>query len=58
MGGVSLEEAKEETDLCVTVTESLKGIKQLSMVAATANKILGILKKTFMTRNRAVITHL
>ena len=49
MGGVSLEEAREGTDLSVTVTESLKGIKQLSISAATAKKILGINNKTFMT---------
>ena len=58
MDGIPLENVTEEKDLGVTVTESFKPSKQCSISAAKANRILGIIKKTFSSRDSAVIAKL
>ena len=58
MDGIPLENVTEEKDLGITVTESFKPDKQCSIAAAKANRILGIIKKTFTSRDSSVITKL
>ena len=45
-------------DLGVTVTESFKSSKQCNIAAAKANRILGIIKKTFSCRDGIVLSKL
>ena len=58
MDGTPLENVTEEKDLGITVTESFKPGKQCGIAAAKANRILGIIKKTFISRDSSVITKL
>ena len=58
MGGLPLDNVTEEKDLGVTVTDSFKSSTQCSIAAAKANRILGIIKKTFSCRDGIVLSKL
>ena len=49
VGGVNLEKVTEEKDLGVILDGSLKSNKQCKTAAGKANKILGIIKRTFQS---------
>ena len=58
MGGNPLDNVSEEKDLGITVTESFKSSKQCNIAAAKANRILGIIKKSFSSRDPVMLTKL
>ena len=58
MIGNHLDNFSEEKDLGITVRESFKSNKQCNIAAAKANRILGIIKKTFSSRDPVMLTKL
>ena len=46
-----LDESSLERDLGVLVSDDLKWRKQIDMAVSKANRILGMLKKTFVSRD-------
>jgi hypothetical protein len=55
LNGVALKEVKEETDLGVIVQNNLKVSSQCTKVVKSANRTLGLIRRTFTSRNKAVI---
>src|SRR5277367_5995212 len=55
LGGKILEEGKEERDLGVLVSSDLKVTSQCSKVVKTANKVLGMISRTFTLRSKEII---
>ena len=53
MGGVSLEEVAKERG--VMFTDSFKSSKLCNVAAAEANSVLGVIKKTTISRDSAAI---
>jgi len=58
LGGKLLEEVNEEHDLGVIVSADLKVSSQCAKVVKTANKILGMISRTFTLRSKDVILQL
>jgi len=58
MGGVMLETVVEEKDLGVIIQDDLKVSKQCSKVVKTANKILGMIYRSFTFRSKDMILQL
>src|SRR5215469_16679454 len=58
MGNNVLKESNEERDLGVIVSNSLKVAEQCRVAAALANKILGMIKRTIVYKNKLVILNL
>ena len=50
--GSILESVNEEKDLGVIISEDLKWDKQCSAAVSKANKILGMIKRSFSVRSR------
>jgi len=50
-----LESVNEEKDLGVIISEDLKWIKQCSAAVSKANKILGMIKRSFSVRSREIV---
>ena len=48
----------EEKDISFKVTESFKSSKQCNIATAKVNRILGIIKKTFSSREPVMLTKL
>ena len=55
MGGQLLQTVSEEKDLGVIISDDLKVTSQCSKVVLTANRILGMISRTFACRNKDVI---
>ena len=55
MGGRVLSEVQEESDLGVLVTSDLKVSSQCAKVVKTANRVLGMISRTFTLRSKEVI---
>jgi hypothetical protein len=55
LDGKILSEVLEEKDLGVIIQEDLKVSKQCSKAASTANRVLGMIKRTFVLRSKEVI---
>jgi len=58
INGKYLEEVIEERDLGVIIQSELKCSKQCLKAVSTANKVLGMIKKTFSIRDKEVILQL
>ena len=58
MPGLPLDHETEEKDLGVTAAESLNSSKQCNIAAAKANRIPGIIKRTFSCRDGIVLSKL
>lgn len=58
MGGVVLRSSEEEKDLGVIVHNSGKPSRQCMEAAKRANKILGIIKRTIISRNQDILLRL
>ena len=59
MSGNKLETVDEEKDLGVIVSKDLKWDKQCSQAVKKANRMLGVIKRNFTDRSKAVsYTHL
>lgn len=58
INGYSLEETSEERDLGIVVQNNLKVSAQCSKVVKTANKILGMVKRHFTTRDKITVLNL
>jgi ribonuclease P/MRP protein subunit RPP40 len=58
MGNEEIKDVEEEKDLGVLVCKNLKVAKQCGQAARKGNQILGIIARTFMSRNRFIITKL
>jgi hypothetical protein len=56
--GVSLEHVTEEKDLGILVSSDLKVAKQCSCVVKSANRTLGLIKRTFTTRDSVTMLNL
>lgn len=56
--GRKLQEVMEEKDLGVIVTNDLKGTKQCKAAAAKANRVLGMIRRTFATRDKKILKKL
>ena len=58
MGGILLKTSEEERDLGVVVHNSGKPSRQCAEAAKRANKILGLVKRTIISRNQEIIIRL
>src|SRR6516225_4121001 len=58
LNGKVLQEVGEEKDLGVIITSDFKVKDQCDSVANKGNKILGLIKRTFVSRNRKVMLQL
>jgi hypothetical protein len=58
LGGQVLEEVEVERDLGVMVTADLKVSTQCAKVVKTANRVLGMISRTFTIRSREIILQL
>jgi len=58
MGSEEIKEVGEEKDLGVTVCKNLKVAKQCGQAAKKGNQILGMIARTFVSRNKFIITKL
>ena len=58
MGGILLKTSEEERDLGVIVHNSGKPSRQCAEAAKRANKILGLVKRTIISRNQEIIIRL
>ena len=58
LNGKTLEEVTEERDLGVVVQNDLKCSKQCLKAVSTANKVLGMTKRSFSVRDKDVILQL
>jgi len=58
MSAKYLEEVVEERDLGFVIQSDLKCSKQCLKTVSTANKVLGIIKRTFSIRDKEVILQL
>ena len=58
MNGVVLDEVQEEKDLGVIITENLKASVHCDKIAKKANKILGLIKRTFTYKDEQTILKL
>ena len=58
LNGITLEEVTEEMDLGVVVQNDLKCSKQCLRAVSTANKVLGMIKRSFSIRDKDVILQL
>ena len=58
MGDKVLEVVEEERDLGVVIHQSLKSSSQCAKVVKAANATLGMIKRTFITRNKSVLMQL
>ena len=58
INGYNLEETSEERDLGIIVQNNLKVSAQCSKVVKTANKILGMVKRHFTTRDKITVLNL
>ena len=58
LGGKILEEVQEERDLGVIVSSDLRVSQQCAKVVKTANRILGMVSRTFTLRSKDVILRL
>jgi len=58
LNGKTLEEVIEERDLGVIIQNDLKCTKQCLKVVSTANKVLGMIKRSFSIRDKDVILQL
>ena len=56
--GKPLEAVHEERDLGIIITKDLKCSKQFLHAAKAANKILGIIKRTFTSKSEEIILQL
>ena len=55
MNGKLLEEVTEECDLVVSMQNDLKCSSQCIKAVKTANRVLGILKRTFSVKDNSII---
>ena len=58
LNGITLEEVTEKRDLGVVVQNDLKCSKQCLQAVSTANKVLGMIKRSFSIRDKDVILQL
>ena len=58
MNGKYLEEVTEERDLGIILQSDLKCRKQCLKAVSTANKVLGMIKRSFSVRDKEVILQL
>jgi len=58
MSGKYLEEVVEERDLGVIMQRDLKCSKQCLEAVSTANKVLGMIRRTFSIRDKEIILQL
>ena len=58
MNGITLEEVTEERDLGVIIQNNLKWDKQCAKSVGTANRILGMIKRTFCYLDKTVVLQL
>jgi hypothetical protein len=58
MGGVTLNEAEEERDLGVIIHRSAKPSRQCTEAAKKANRVLGMIKRTIVSREKDIILRL
>ena len=58
MGNKVLEAVEEERDLGVLIHQSMKSSSQCAKVAKAANATLGMMKRTFITRNKTTLIQL
>ena len=58
LNGITLEEVTEERDLEVVVQNDLKCSKQCLRAVSTANKVLGMIKRSFSISDKDVILQL
>ena len=54
--GSILESVNEEKDLGVIISEDMKWDKQCGAAVSKANKILGMIKRSFSVRSREIVT--
>ena len=55
MNGIILQEVVEERDLGVIVQNDLKASGQCSVAVKTANRVLGMIKRSFVARSKEII---
>ena len=58
LGGRELESISEEKDLGVLITKDLKISAQCSRAAKTANRVLGMIRRTFTCKDEQTIMQL
>ena len=58
MGGIELQETREEKDLGVVFESSFKSSVQSARVARKANRVLGLIKRTFRSRSKKILVTL
>jgi len=58
LNGKHLEEVVEERDLGVIIQRDLKCSKQCLKAVSTANKVLGMIKRSFGIRDKEIILQL
>ena len=58
LGGMSIRDSEEERDLGVIVHNSAKPSRQCSEAAKKANKVLGMIKRTIVSREKQIILEL
>jgi len=58
MNGKFLEEVSEERDLEVIIRSDLKSSSQCIKSVNTANRVLGMIKRTFIVRDKKIIVQL
>ena len=58
MGGTTLQETKEEKDLGVWIHKSLKVAKQCAEAAKKANRVLGMIKRNFIYKDKTTVLRL
>src|ERR1043165_6777004 len=58
MGGIGLRESEEERDLGVIVNNSTKPSRQCAEAAKKSNKVLGMIKRTIVSREKEIMLEL